>query len=175
MGGRVVRANRAAMLLPKPRLRSPVIPAMPELALAFAIGKLAPPERRALAWIVETADVLEVEDDTFLLVPVDPLLLDILAAFGAEAEDREPCLEDERDEGEENDSNNDNALDVVNTGRGLEVDAGDLEPDAPTVRKRFADERRRPDTTWNGYNAAKDWEEMRAVRWRLRALKPGGP
>ncbi len=71
------------------------MPVLPEAELAFAIGKLAPPERKALAQIVETADVLLVGDRSWLLVPADPRLLDTLAAFGAEAEDREPFMDDE--------------------------------------------------------------------------------
>ncbi len=39
--------------------------------------------------------MLTVEDESWLLVPAPAWLLDTLAGFGAEAEDREPSLEDE--------------------------------------------------------------------------------
>lgn len=83
------------------KLRRCFIPALPETHLAFVIGTLAPPERRALAQIVETADLLEVDGSTWLLVPADARLLDILATFGTEAEDRENDLCDEPGEDEE--------------------------------------------------------------------------
>jgi len=46
-----------------------------------------------------------------LILPARPELLDALAAFGAEGEDREPILEDEKDEGEEDDRDSDNPAD----------------------------------------------------------------
>ena len=88
------RPSRRHMLIPEGAFR-PFVPVLPEAELAFAIGKLAPPERKALAQIVETADVPLVENRSWLLVPADARLLDTLAAFGAEAEDRELCMEDE--------------------------------------------------------------------------------
>ena len=72
-----------------------LIPALSDHELAFAVGALAPPERKALAAIAESADLLTVEDQSWLLVPAPAWLLDTLAAFGAEAEDREPGLDDE--------------------------------------------------------------------------------
>ncbi len=74
--------------------------------------------------IADTADVLDVEGRAWLLVPASPWLLDTLAAFGAEAEDREPCLEDE-------------------PGVDREPEEA-LEDDCPEVRVRFADARRKP-------------------------------
>ena len=47
------------------------IPALPERELAFRLGDLAPLERKALAAICETADLLLVEDEAWLLVPAD--------------------------------------------------------------------------------------------------------
>ena len=76
-----------------------LIPALSDHELAFAVGALAPPERKALAAIAESADLLTVEDQSWLLVPAPAWLLDTLAAFGAE--DRENCLEDEPDDGAE--------------------------------------------------------------------------
>ena len=71
------------------------IPALAYHELAFALGALAPPERKAMAEIAYTADLLIVEDKSWLLVPASPWLIDTLAAFGAE--DREPYLEGEPD------------------------------------------------------------------------------
>ena len=61
----------------------------------YYVGLLAPPERRAMAAITESADVLNLEDESWLLVPAPAWLLDTLAVFGAESEDREPSFEDE--------------------------------------------------------------------------------
>lgn len=72
-----------------------LIPALADRELAYALGALAPPERRAMATIAESADLLTVEDKSWLLVPASPWLLDVLSMFGAEAEDREPGLDDE--------------------------------------------------------------------------------
>ena len=67
-------------------------PALPDYELDHLIGKLAPSERKALAQICETANLLTVDEEPWLLVPADPRLLDTLAVFGAEAEDRENDL-----------------------------------------------------------------------------------
>ncbi|MGE3230255.1 MAG: hypothetical protein AB7J30_12555 [Hyphomicrobium sp.] len=103
---------------PKPRVFER-IPAVASEKLAFLIGRMAPKEKRALAQIAATADLLIVEDRTWLLVPADRRLIDSLATFGAELEDLEPTdLED----GEEvdNDQNNDNPADVLALGDELE-------------------------------------------------------
>ena len=63
-----------------------LIPALADRELAFAVGALAPPERRAMAAIAESADLLTVEDESWLLVPAPAWLLDTLATFGAECE-----------------------------------------------------------------------------------------
>ena len=88
---------RTARLIPKPtpRRRKPYIPVLDQVGLAHMLGDLAPVERKAMAEIADTADLLDVEGRAWLLIPASPWLLDTLAAFGAEAEDREPCLEDE--------------------------------------------------------------------------------
>ena len=102
-------------------------------------------------------------------------LLDTLAVFGAEAEDRENDLEDERDEGEEGDS--DNALDFA-MDRGVPVvDDGDREPDFPRERRRYIEDRQLAGVTHNGitygcYDNTKDWDEFRRLERALaeRAL-----
>ncbi len=118
------RLSRRHMLCPKGAFR-PFVPVLPEADLAFAIGKLAPPERKALAQIVETADVLLVGDRSWLLVPADARLLDTLTAFGAEAEDRKPFIEDEI-ESDDDATHDDEREDV------------DLEYDCPGARRVFA-------------------------------------
>ena len=74
-----------------------------EPALArIGLGRLADPERRALAAIAETADVIAPEGaGTWLLVPATPELLDVLAALGAEFEDVEPDDSDVEHDGRE--------------------------------------------------------------------------
>ncbi len=118
------------------------------------ISEVAPPERKALAQIVETADVLLVGDRSWLLVPADARLLDTLAAFGAEAEDCEPFMEDEIET--DDDTNNDR-----------ELDDADLEPDCPGARRVLAAGRmvqgapqRQP---WRARYDAYDNAEMRAA------------
>jgi hypothetical protein len=68
-----------------------------------------PMSARLWDWIVENADLIQVGEDAppFLLVQVSPDLLDTLAAFGAEAEDRENDLEDEPTEDVEHDTSDD--------------------------------------------------------------------
>ncbi len=105
-------------LCPKPRgrARTRFIPSLPEAMQQRLIGDLAPAERKALAQIVETADLIEVEGASpFLLVPTTPKMIEALAAFGAELEDLEidlhdsdgspdkedvECTEDDRDYGD---------------------------------------------------------------------------
>jgi hypothetical protein len=65
------------------------------------------PERRALEEIVENGDILIVDGYAYLLAPVRPETVDILAAFGAEAEDRENDLCDEANEDPEDDTDTD--------------------------------------------------------------------
>ena len=43
----------------------------------------------ALEWLVEQADVLEVDERTFLLIEATPPLLDFMDTFGADREDME--------------------------------------------------------------------------------------
>ena len=163
------RPSRRHMLIPKGAFR-PFIPVLPEADLAFAIGRLAPPERKALAQIVETADVLMVENRSWLLVPADARLLDALAAFGAEAEDREPFMEDEVES--DDDTTND-----------LELDDVDLEYDCPGARRVFAAGRMVSGTPerqpWRARYDTKDHGELMAAerfcRPRRRNRHPTGP
>ena len=157
--------SRRAMLIPKPSRRRRFIPALPDYELDHLIGKLAPPERKALAQICETADLLTVDERPWLLVPADPKLLDtLLAVFGAE--DREMDLEDDREKGEEDDRDSDNALDFAMNRGVVVVDDGDREPDFPRERRRYIENRQLPGTAYGGiardrYNAGKDWDEFR--------------
>ena len=77
--------------------RTRFIPALPEHQLAGLIGGLAPDERKALDMIVETTDLLIVGDRKWFLVPAPPLLIDLLATFGAEFAECEWALEDEEE------------------------------------------------------------------------------
>ena len=101
-----------------------LIPALAYHELAFAVGALAPPERKALAVIAESTDLFTVEGKSWLLTPAPPWLIDTLAAVGAEAEDREPGLDDE----EETD------MGVEDTG---ELDLSDYEPDNEAAASGF--------------------------------------
>ena len=123
-------ASRSAMLIPKPtrRHRKPFLPALDDVGLSLMLGGLAPRERKAMAAIAESADLLTIDDKSWLLVPASPQLLDTLAAFGAE--DREPCLEDE--------PNGDMEPDC-----GMESD-DPAEYDVPEARRPFAEARRKP-------------------------------
>ncbi len=86
---------RTHMLCPKPRDRSQSMPPLPEEALAWLIGRAIPSERKALAQIVETADLVMIDGEPWLVIPALGQLLDRLAAFQAEAEDREPDVDTE--------------------------------------------------------------------------------
>jgi hypothetical protein len=94
-------------LCPKPEgVRRTTLPATAEdLGRERLLGDLAPDERKALDWIVENADLIQVREAAapYLLVEAFPWLLDTLAAFDAEAEDRENDLEDEPSEDVEHD------------------------------------------------------------------------
>jgi hypothetical protein len=75
------------------------IPDESQTHLPFVLGGLAPTDRRALCAIVETVELLSVEGGPDLLVmPATAELIDTLAAFTSEAEDRENDLEDEEPE-----------------------------------------------------------------------------
>ena len=171
--------TRRAMLIPKPSRRRRFIPALPDFDLRHLIGKLAPPERKALAQICETADLLTVDERPWLLVPADPRLLDTLAVFGAEAEDRENDLEDEPQRDDEPSLGGLECINQQAWSRGddddAELDECDKEPDDPKARERFTRARRRPGFTYNGitngrYDNTKDWDEQRRVERALAEL-----
>ena len=156
-------ATERHFLIRKPRRRTPIIPPLPEDELAWLAGELGPGERQAMRHIAANADILTVDDQLWLLVPVGqhPELLDVLAAFEADGEDRENDLEDEPDEGREDDT------------------ACDGEDDLLPARARFAQQRRRPRRTYTqkeGYrlihqtnhDAAKDRRERQRVTRCLR-------
>jgi hypothetical protein len=51
--------------------------------------RITPPDRRALRHICAFADVLNLPEGAWLLVPASPALIDLLAAFEADREDAE--------------------------------------------------------------------------------------
>ena len=90
-------------LIPRGLNPEPVIPTIGPVGLQWLIGSLMAPERKALEEIVENGDILLIDGYAYLLAPVCPETVDILAAFGAEAEDRENDLCDEESEDREDD------------------------------------------------------------------------
>lgn len=116
------------LMFPKLRgsKRHNLIPVLPREALGFIIGNAAPDERKALAQIVETSDMIRLDDGReFLLTPATPALVDRLAAFNAEGEDRE--WQEEDDVEVDDDSDSDNAWDGVDSNTGYAQD-GEIEP-----------------------------------------------
>ena len=121
-----MRCWRFAMPSNTGKRRASFIPSLPEGDLAFIIGHAAPDDRKALAQIVETSDMIRLDDGReFLLTPATPALVDRLAAFNAEAEDRE--WQEEDDVEVDNDSDSDNAWDGVDSNTGYAQD-GEIEP-----------------------------------------------
>lgn len=99
-------------------MTTPFIPAAPEHYLPFVLGRLAPTDRRALCAIVESVQMVPVEGGPDLLVmPATPELIDALAAFMAEAEDRENDLEDEEPEDDEETADDEPSLGSLNNSR----------------------------------------------------------
>lgn len=82
---------------------APVVPALCDVGMDWLVGGLMVPERKALKEIVENGDILFIDGYAYLLAPVCPQIVDTLAAFGAEAEDRESDLCDEQSEDLEDD------------------------------------------------------------------------
>ena len=57
---------------------------------------MIPAEKKAMAEIADSADLLTVDGEVWLLAPITSQeTLDTLAAFASEGEDCENCLEDE--------------------------------------------------------------------------------
>lgn len=147
MSARHTAEFRRHALIPKPRVRQTFVPALPDDYLGSILDRLTPKERQAMRWIVENADMLIVGEETYLIAPVPAKVIDTLAAFEADMEDRENDLEDEKDEGEEDDRDSDNAFDRSATSP-CTGSYNDEEDDAPELRAGFAAERRPPPVTW---------------------------
>ena len=141
-------------LIPKPRCLD-TIPALPDSKLAWLAGRLGPEERMAMRYMCETAEVIVIDGDPWLVVPVDQdhRLVDALATFEAEAEDREQGLDDEPEV--DDDSVNDNPADAA----ALEFDA---EPDVTPARRWFAQQRRRPQVT---YTQMEGWRTVHRTNY----------
>ena len=99
------RAAKRHMLLPKGKHKDKrFVPVVGHYTLPWLLGELVPNERKAMAEIAESADMLEVNGEIWLLAPIhEQETLDVLAAFGAEGEDRENDLEDEVSDWQEED------------------------------------------------------------------------
>ncbi len=83
------------------------IPFFPAHWLPWLLAPLVPAERKAMAEIAESAEILDVDGETWLLVPVTSQeTLDTLAAFAAEGEDCQNDLEDEEEQDDDRDSDN---------------------------------------------------------------------
>ena len=161
-------------LCPKPEgVRKTTLPTFPEdcgPGLERFLGNLAPDERKALAAIVEDADLILVAGKAFLLSQVTAEMLDVLAAFG-ECEERENDLEDEPDEGHE--------LDTCDTEPSLQNTTGAARRNDPSDRE--LDEGYRPlDQTVREERVAlmSDWRrghaEIRRLNDFLRRLGKEG-
>lgn len=86
----ISRQNRSAMLLPKP-----AVPRRQDRQhILSLVGMPSSTERRALRQIVEEADLLEVDGRMFLLAPISPDTVEVLASFESEAADLEDGDED---------------------------------------------------------------------------------
>ncbi len=88
---------------------NPYIPSVGATELAWLFDPLIPAERKAMAEIADSADFLNVDGEVWLLAPITSQeTLDTLAAFAAEGEDCENCLEDEIEE--DDDRSNDRRI-----------------------------------------------------------------
>ena len=107
-------AARKAMLRPKPEPqdRKFFLPPVGDWRFTSFLGRLMPAERMALQTIVEHADLIMPDGaPPHLLILATPDLLQTLAAFEADAEDREDDLCDEPNGDLEDDRANDDAHD----------------------------------------------------------------
>ncbi len=75
---------------------NPYIPSVGATELAWLLDPLIPAERKAMAEIADSADLLTVDGEVWLLAPItSQSTLDTLAEFAALGEDCENDLEDE--------------------------------------------------------------------------------
>ena len=83
---------------------NPYIPSVGATELAWLLDPLIPAERKAMAEIADSADLLTVDGEVWLLAPItSQSTLDTLAEFASEGEDSENCLEDEIEEDDDRD------------------------------------------------------------------------
>ena len=114
---------RRDMLIPKPagKRRTNFLPVLPDTSLRMLMGRLGPPERKAMREICDGGDVLLISGEAWLLAPVSRATLGALAAFEADAEDRE--LEQDNEPNPDMEDNGDRELDL-----------SDFEPDHRVAR-----------------------------------------
>ena len=108
--GRSGRSDRRFMLIPKPREQHAYIPPLRDNELSWLAGRLGPADRRALREIAETGDLVTQDGKTYLVARVSSATIDALAAFEAEAEDRENDLCDEPQVDDEPDFDNEPSI-----------------------------------------------------------------
>ncbi len=105
----------------RPDTTKPFIPSIGATELAWLLAALVPAERKAMAEIADSADILNVDGETWPPVPVTSQeTLDTLAEFASDGEDRENDLDDEH--GEDDDRANDNPADRVALDEDMEPD-----------------------------------------------------
>jgi hypothetical protein len=91
------------------------------------LAPLLPAEHKAMAEIADSAEILNVDGEVWLLVPVTSQdTLDAFVSFASEGEDRENDLEDEHEE--DDDRDRDNPADCLALDEDMEPDVDD-EPD----------------------------------------------
>ena len=151
--------RRSDMGLPKPCIPRAIIPPLAHHELSWLAGELGPPERLALRHIVETADLLDVGDSgTWLLVPTTTALLDALAAFEVEGEDRENDIEDEPQSDDEPSIGG-------STTEDRELDECDHEPDGAEIRRRFVAQVER-------LSGERGWDAVTRIKRMVRGTPP---
>src|SRR5258706_8640344 len=84
-------AFKRSALVPKSECR---LLSRPPAGHELAFARLAPPERKAMREIVESADLMLVDGRPFLLAPVTDATIETLAAFKAAREEIEDGDED---------------------------------------------------------------------------------
>lgn len=86
--------NQQHFVCPKPKPKD-FIPVMGEVGRNWWAQALTPIERKAVQALINEADILVVEGNSYLLAPINQEIIDVLSAFEADAEDFEFDQDDE--------------------------------------------------------------------------------